>query len=108
MPVPNTRWYAWIRLMPPQPDTFHVVGEVEVDNPGIQGELVYRRPQGTNPQVLCLDLTLAQQPGNWARDSTTVPASYETKLTAQSIRHSHIEIFFEDNPIGTFPVHTAS
>jgi hypothetical protein len=29
-------WYAWINLMPPPPDEFHVVGEVYVSNPGVE------------------------------------------------------------------------
>lgn len=28
-------WYAWNNLMLPKPDDFHVVGEVQVGNPGI-------------------------------------------------------------------------
>lgn len=50
----NTRdWYAWINLMPPKPDDFHVVGEVFVSNQGVQAQLCVKEPQGINTQASC-------------------------------------------------------
>lgn len=62
----NTRdWYAWNNLMPPKPDDFHVTGWVEVANPGVDPHLIYRTPQGINPDIILLDLVLVQKPGVW-------------------------------------------
>lgn len=62
----NTRdWYAWNNLMPPKPDDFHVTGWVEVGNPGIEPHLIYRTPQGINPDIIILDLVFEQKPGFW-------------------------------------------
>jgi hypothetical protein len=58
-------WYAWLNLMPPPPDDFHVIGDVLVSNPGVQAHLCVKEPQGINPGVLLLDLHLAQLPGMW-------------------------------------------
>ena len=51
-------WYARINMMPPPPDDFHVIGEVEVANPGVKAELTKRIPQGINQKILLLDLHL--------------------------------------------------
>ena len=29
-------WHAWINLMPPGPNQLHVIGEVQVPNPGVE------------------------------------------------------------------------
>ncbi|HJU40844.1 MAG TPA: hypothetical protein VJ724_14835, partial [Tahibacter sp.] len=77
----NTRnWYAWINKMPPPPDDFHVVGEVEVPNPGIEALLTVRSPQGINPDILLLDLHLFQKPGVWPQVVTWVQARYDKVL----------------------------
>jgi len=39
-------WYAWNDLQPPGPPHFHVVGEVQVPNPGVHTLLVPKSPQG--------------------------------------------------------------
>lgn len=64
-PLASKDWFAWNDLMPPKPDAFHVVGEVQVGNPGVEVLLVPRTPQGINPQILLMDLLLIQRPGIW-------------------------------------------
>lgn len=55
----------WNDTMPPKPDTFHMVGEVQVPNPGVEVLLAPRTPQGINPQTLLLTLLLVQRAGVW-------------------------------------------
>ncbi len=52
--VDTRNWYAWNNQMPPPPDDFHVVGEVEVPNPGVEVRLVERVPAG-NQSCLLVD-----------------------------------------------------
>ncbi len=86
-------WYAWIDLMPPKPDDFHVTGEVQAGNPGILAQLCVREPQGINPRILLLDLHLVQQPGMWTQVVTWVQARYDKVLSPQSQRYDKVEIF---------------
>jgi hypothetical protein len=58
-------WYAWLNIMPPGPKQLHVIGDVQVGNPGVDAILVEHEPQGINPTILLLDLVLIQQPGIW-------------------------------------------
>jgi hypothetical protein len=92
-------WYAWINLMPPKPDDFHVVGEILVNNPGVKAQLCVREPQGINPEILQLDLLLVQQPGFWPQIMTWVQARYDKILTPVSLRYVKVEIFFENESI---------
>lgn len=99
-------WYAWINLMPPKPDDFHVTGEVFVGNPGIQAELTPREPQGINPAILLLDLHLVQRPGMWPQVMTWVQARYDLILSPTSQRYTEVEIFSNGASIARVPVDT--
>lgn len=93
-------WYAWNNLMPPRPDAFHLVGEVQVPNPGVDVLLVPRNPQGINPQILLIDLVLVQQPGIWPQMVIWKPARYDkVKVT-----YTNVEIFFDNQSIASIPV----
>jgi len=63
--VKTDNWYAWNNFQPPKPHDFHITGDVEVPNPGVEPVLLMKVPQGTNPEVLLLDLFLVQRPGVW-------------------------------------------
>lgn len=89
-------WYAWINLMPPQPDDFHVIGEVFVDNPGMLPVLYFKVPQGINPSILLLDMSLIQQPGFWPQVRTWVQCRFDLVLSPESTRYTDVEVFFED------------
>lgn len=97
-------WYAWINLMPPKPDDFHVVGEVFVANPGIEAFLSVKEPQGINPNILLLDLHLVQKPGVWIQVMTWVQARFDKILTPDSPRYEHVEIFLDNESIAQIPV----
>src|SRR5262245_32368566 len=88
-------WYAWINLMPPKPDDFHVKGEVLVPNPGVQAELTVREPQGINRELLLLDLHAIQRPGMWPQVMTWVQARYDLIMPPLSPQYSEVEIFLD-------------
>ncbi|MCC2113971.1 MAG: hypothetical protein KDJ16_18190 [Hyphomicrobiales bacterium] len=79
--VKTRDWYAWNDLQPPQPDYFHITGEVLVPNPGVEPLLVPTEPQGINPQILMLDLYLCQKPGFWPQVLVSKPVRYDKKIT---------------------------
>ncbi|MFZ5637890.1 MAG: hypothetical protein ACOY82_15015 [Pseudomonadota bacterium] len=96
--------YAWLNLMPPKPDDFHVVGEVEVGNPGVQAELHERVPQGINPAILQLDLHLVQRPGVWPQVTTWVQCRYDRIVCPGAATHTQVEIFHDGQPIALIDV----
>lgn len=99
--APATRdWYAWINMMPPKPSTFHVVGEVQVPNPGVEVLLVPRTPQGINPKILLLNLILVQRSGLWPHLVVWKRAHYE-KVNAD---YASVQIFSGDEVIADVPV----
>lgn len=87
--VKTSSWYAWNNLMPPKPDDFHVIGQVEVPNPGVEALLSERVPQGINPKILLLDLVLLQKPGVWPRIITTKEARFDKT----NVTYSNVEVF---------------
>ena len=97
-------WYAWVNLMPPKPDDFHVTGEILVGNPGIQTQLCVREPQGNNPNILLLDLHLFQRPGMWPQVMTWVQARYDRILTPGSLKYEQVEIFLDNESIAQISV----
>lgn len=103
--VMETRdWYAWINLMLPKPDDFHVVGEVCVGNPGVEPYLSVKEPQGINPNILQLDLHLVQKPGMWPQVKTWVQARFDKVLTPNSPMYDQVEIFFNNESIARVEV----
>jgi hypothetical protein len=55
----NTRnWKAWENQQPPGPPRLHVTGEVETSNGNQTPHLAEASPQGINPEILLLDLTI--------------------------------------------------
>ena len=97
-------WYAWLNLMPPKPDDFHVVGEVFVANPGVQGELCVREPQGINQNILLLDLHLVQRPGMWPQVMTWVQCRYDKVLGPNSLKYTDVEVFHNGASIAKMKV----
>jgi hypothetical protein len=100
--VETRDWYAWINLMPPPPDDFHVTGEVYVPNLGVDPILTPKVPQGINPQILLLDLTLVQQPGIWPQVLVWKQARYDK--VPSSVRYTQVQIFCGDEVIADIPV----
>lgn len=105
----NTRnWYAWINLMPPKPDDFHVVGEVLVGNPGIQAELSMKHPQGINTKILLLDLHLVQRPGIWPQVMTWVQCRYGSIVCPGMDTYEQVQVFHDGEEIASMEVDVVS
>lgn len=99
--VETQDWYAWNDLMPPQPDFFHITGEVNVPNPGVTPSLAPAVPQGINPAILLLDLYLVQQPGVWPQVFVWKPARFDKKILRG---YTHVEVRCDGKTIATVEV----
>lgn len=93
-------WYAWNDFQPPQPDFFHITGEIYVPNPGVEGLLVPTYPPGINPEILLLDLYICQKPGRWPQAFVWIPVRYSKKI---SQGYSSAEVLCEGNVIAKVP-----
>ncbi len=102
--IQSRNWYAWNNQMPPKPDDFHIVGEVDVPNPGIDVELTARVPQGFNPDIFLADLILVQRPGIWPHIITTKQVRFDRVLVNSKYREVHV--FIAKKLIAKIPVET--
>ncbi|UWQ36564.1 hypothetical protein K3552_13775 [Leisingera aquaemixtae] len=84
---------AWINLMPPSSGTLIVVGRVVTNGGDLQPKLTERIPQGINPQILILDLTIEQTGGPGTNDVAQRDVRFEKQ--ASQGQHSTVEIYFE-------------
>lgn len=100
----TSNWYAWNNKMPPKPDDFHIVGEVEVANPGVLVELAPRVPQGINSQILLMDLLLVQQSGIWPQQIVKRQVRYDKVLVNSD--YVEVNVFFERKLLIKLPVET--
>jgi hypothetical protein len=89
--VATQGWAAWNNLMPPPPDDFHLVGSVQVGNPGVTATLTPKAPQGIDPQILRIELSLHQQPGMWPQIVTWTQARFDKVPSSQ--RYTQVQIF---------------
>ncbi len=59
MDAPQTRkWRAWLDLQPGAEQQLHVTGEVQVSATSKEPVLTRSQPQGINPAILILDLSI--------------------------------------------------
>jgi hypothetical protein len=93
-------WYAWNNLMPPKPDHFHIVGEVEVPNPGVDAELVLRPSK--SKKTIAFDLVLTQRPGLWPQVLVWKPVRYDKVMT--SATYSKAQVWCGEKKIEEIPV----
>lgn len=84
-------WYAWINTQPVGPARIHVVGSIEVGNPGVEVHLTKRSTK--EPTTLTLDISLYQKPGNWIQRVTCAPANYDEVLPGKPQAYTAIHIF---------------
>jgi hypothetical protein len=81
--TPNHRvWFAWENRQPPGPTRLHVGGEVETSSAHRIPKLTRAVPQGINPKILILNLTIEDSGKGGAEVVDFRPAYYEepTKL----------------------------
>ena len=100
--IESRNWYAWLNLMPPRPNTFHVTGEVFVPNPGVNPVLTPRVPQGINPEILLMELQLLQQSGVWPQVFVWKQARYD--LVRPFINYTLVQVFCQDKIIAKIKV----
>ncbi|OLF53403.1 hypothetical protein [Pseudomonas chlororaphis] len=86
-------WHAWLDTMPPRPNELHVVGDIEVANPGVKAYLTVRVPQGINPAILQLELHLFQRPGQWIQQITCTQVRFTRVLPPGSPLYTAVEVF---------------
>jgi len=61
MPCPKTKGFsAWINVMPGAAQDLTVSGQVETGSGTLLPQLTERVPQGINPEILLLDLTIVE------------------------------------------------
>ena len=96
----TSNWFAWNNIQPPGPPSFHIIGEVQVPNPGIDVLLTKRSPQGINPQVILLDLHLMQRPGLWPQHVAIKQAHFEEWRA----RYSEADVLIGGSIIAHVPV----
>jgi len=100
--IDSRDWYAWLNLMPPPPDDFHVVGEVYVPNPGVVPYLVPHVPPGINPVILLLDLVLLQLPGVWPAVFVWKPVRYDKIV--REFRYEQVQVLCGNDVIADIPI----
>ena len=93
-------WYAWNNLMPPPPPSFHIIGDVEVPNPGVDVSLTERVPQGINPRIILLDLHLIQKPGIWPQ----IVVRKQVRFDKMRAIYSEADVFSGGTLIAQVPV----
>ena|SRR5271157_1054315 len=96
----TANWYACNDLQPPGPPSFHIIGEVEVPNPGIDVHLSEHVPQGINPTILLLELALVQKPGLWPQ----MVVHKHVRFEKTNIAYKEVEILSHSTLIAKVPV----
>lgn len=68
---------AFVSAIPPGPRKLIVAGTVVVGHPGHRVTLKPAQPQGFNPRILLMNLTVERVEGNFPQVVTDVPVRYE-------------------------------
>jgi hypothetical protein len=102
-PAPKTKdWHAWQDLQPgPAKPRLHVVGQVQKSSTNQTPKLSEHVPQGINPKILQLDLTLA------ASGQGDALMSWQEVRFFKSIerdQYSNVEIFWDGKRIESLEV----
>lgn len=94
---PNTKDFAaWINLMPGSPSRLYVVGKVETNAQNLVPRLTRTVPQGTNPTILFVDLTIVPD-GIGPQVVSYQDVRYEE--TATQGQYSEVAILWEGEPM---------
>lgn len=99
-----TGWFAWLNVMPLGPPTLHVIGDVQVPNPGVDVYLTERFPQGVNHRILLLDLYLIQSPGIWPQHVVLKQARFDKV----KVIYDTVQVFSETTMVAEVPVQMVS
>lgn len=94
---------AWIDKQPGAGNPIHVTGMVEVPTGGWKGELLRATPDGINPQILLLDLTLTKPTGPATEVISKISVRYDE--TPARVEYTNVQIRADDGDF-TIPVDT--
>lgn len=82
-------WKAWQNSMPPGPSTINVVGQCTFPTHGYKVKLTKAVPQGINPAILLLKLTITKPTG----PVILTPEKKEVRFRAKAPRkYTHVTI----------------
>jgi hypothetical protein len=82
-------WKAWQDSMPPGPSTIHVTGTCIFPRRGYKASLKPAEPQGINPAILMLRLTITKPTGPGIQIPQTVQIRYKAKAARM---YTHVTI----------------
>jgi hypothetical protein len=89
MTVPKTRnWKAWIDLMPGSPSKLTVTGQVETIAGNKVPRLMEAKPQGFNPKILILDLSIVKE----GDDGTDDVAYRDARFTKHATKGQYTQV----------------
>ena len=89
--APKTRnWSAWIDLMPGKAPALHVRGKVETNAGNFHPDLKEAVPQGINPSILILDLTIVKKGEGGSDDVAYRDAIYDKPAKKGQYTEVHI------------------
>ncbi len=100
--VDTKDWAAWINLMPGSRHKLIVTGKVLTNNGSLVPVLKPAIPQGFNPQILMLDLTIEQQGDVGTEDISYRDARFEKPAEAGS--YTEVAIQYDGTPVTSIPV----
>ena len=83
-------WYAWIEYHRQRPHALHVIGTLEIPNPGIQLKLIEEISENQNNEVLSLSLLMHQKPGEWPEVACWHQVSFFKSLIGSLYQMVHI------------------
>lgn len=102
--APKTQdWKAWQNLQPPGPPKLIVTGRVEVTNTNQTPNLSEHVPQGINPKILLLDLTVTTS-GIGNPVVTWRDVRFEKSI--QEDQYSNVDVLWEGQSISQVKVET--
>lgn len=86
-PNPSGEWSAWVDTMPGTRHTLHVVGRVLTPTPGYTVTLTPMNPQGINPRILLLALTVVPPTNVQPQVITEIEARYSEPAEPDTYTH---------------------
>jgi hypothetical protein len=106
--APATKdWSARIDTQPLGPPTFHVTGQVETRGGNLQPVLAPRSPQGFNPKIRQLVLTIEDKGGGGTKDIAFRACDY-VERPVERRQYDSVEIFWEADVIARADVRETS
>lgn len=105
MTKPVTKaWHAWLDLMPGVQPTLYLAGHVRTGAGNRVPKLAEAVPQGTNPAILILDLSIQTEGQVGTDDYAFRPATFHK--TAGKGEYAQVEVRYEGDQIALLDIET--